>query len=400
MRILFFLFLITISSIGWAVDWQSQFISGLKNGSILVKNGRGQIILEHRAEESFIPASTIKIATAACALHELGPSYHFKTEFFLTPQNILAIKGYGDPLLVSEEISKIAQSLKRKGLHTIQGILLDASYFDSQIVIDGASQSTNPYDALNSALLANFNTIAIKKLKNGKIVSAEAQTPLTPIALQAAKKLRGGTHRINLAFDRNRSVRYVGELLEAFLEREGVKVNGEIVPGPVPEAALLFYTHTNSLPLTEVVRGLLEFSTNLTSNQLFLVMGAEKFGAPATVEKGIRVLTQFLNQQVGWTHFHIEEGSGLSRKNRVTARQMMKLLDYFEPHRDLLPLKDRLFQAKTGTLNGVNTYAGYFSLPNGNDMQFVMLINDQVPYEYKFQMAKKLYENLNKSSGQ
>ncbi len=393
MKILILLLLIA-SSTSWAVDWQKQFIASLKNGSILVKNGQGRIILEHRTDESFIPASTIKIATAACALHELGSHYHFKTEFFLTPQNILAVKGYGDPLLVSEEIVKIAQSLKRKGLSTIEGIVLDASYFDPQIVIDGASQSTNPYDALNSALLANFNTISVKKFKNGKIVSAEAQTPLTPIALQAGKKLRAGTHRINLAFDRDRSIRYVGELLKTFLEKEGVQVNGEITPGVVPQDASLFYTHYNSLPLTEVLRGLLEFSTNLTSNQLFLVMGAKKLGAPATVEKGVRVLTQFLNQQMGWSHFHIEEGSGLSRKNRVTARQMMKLLDYFEPYRDLLPIKDHFFQAKTGTLNGVNTYAGYFSLPNGNDIKFVMLINDQVPYEYKFQLAKKLYDNL------
>ena len=119
-------------------------------------------------------------------------------------------------------------------------------------------------------------------------------------------------------------------------------------------------------------------------------------GGPATVEKGQQVLNGFLKQKLGWKNPNMMEGSGLSRKNRVTAREMMKLLDYFKPYKNLLPLKENKFRAKTGTLTGVNTFAGYMTLSNGKEVQFVLLVNSPVGFNYKFQLANKLYGYLNK----
>lgn len=387
--------LLILSSVSFAADWKSNFIASLHNGGALVKDENGKILFSHRADEHFIPASTIKIATSACALYHLGPYYRFETEFYITPNDKLGVKGYGDPQLISEELMTVAKELKSTGNSGFKGIIVDSSYFSPNIVIDGVSSSSNPYDALNSALLVNFNTINIKKLKNGAVLSAEPQTPLTPLANEMARKLKSGTHRINLANNVARSHRYAGELLAAFLEKEGVVVVNEISEGIIPEESRLILRHQSSLPLTEVVRGLLEFSTNLTANQLFLVMGAKQFGPPATVEKGIQVLSRFLKNEVGWNDFQLAEGSGLSRKTKVTSVQMMNLLEYFKPYRDFLPIHDDFFHAKTGTLNGVNTYAGYFPLSNGNRAKFVIMVNDQVPFNHKFQLAKTLYNYFN-----
>lgn len=394
MRRLFFFFLLFLSSPAFAGDWQAPFIKALKNGGVLVTDENGKTLLEHRADEPFIPASTIKVATAACALHVFGRDYRFATEFYKTEDGDLAVKGYGDPLLLSQELKRIAGVLDAKGVDAVRDIILDDSYFDAHIVIDGVERSNNPYDALNGALLANFNTINIKKFKNGKVVSAEPQTPITPIAEAMAKKLRAGTHRINLGGNPEKARLYVGELLAAFLKEEGVPVTGTIRPGHVPFAAEIIYRHESSKPLKEVIRGMLDFSTNFTANQLFLAMGGRQLGPPATVEKGVSVLKSFLKNNVGWNNFSLAEGSGLSRQTRVTPRQMVALLKYFEANQGLLPIHDKVFLAKTGTLDGANTYVGYFPLPDGDMARFALMVNDPVPFDYKFKLAKMLYNGL------
>lgn len=395
LRWLVVLIILWCPALGIAQDWKAQLLTSLGDGGVYVEDAAGHPLLSHRIDESFVPASTIKVATAACALHLLGAEFRFPTDFFLLADGGLGVKGYGDPVLLSEEFPRIARALHQKGITSINGILLDTSFFSPDIAIDGVERSANPYDALNGAMVANFNTIHVRKLRNGTVESAEPQTPVTPLTIELAKRLPAGTHRINLAGNSERALRYVAELLVAFLEQEGIAVTGGFRHGTLPADVRLGYRHFSSQPLREVLRGLLEFSTNFTANQIFLAMGAQQFGAPATVEKGVKALAQFLRDRVGWRNPQVAEGSGLSRLTRVTPRQMMQLLRYFEPHRALLPVKDQVFSAKTGTLLGANTYVGYFPLQNGTHARFVILVNDQVPFEHKFKIARLLYTGLN-----
>ena len=328
----------------------------------------------------------------------MGRGFRFATDFFLTKDRCLVVKGYGDPFLISEELAVAAKAIKQNGLDEISCMILDTSYFAPDIAIDGTSGTPNPYDALNGALIANFNTVSIHKTGSGpraKIVSAEPQTPLTPLAMETAKNLRPGRQRVNIGRDPLKGARYVGELLTEFLRKEGIVVRGGMQSGLKPDEARLLYRHASSRRLEEILRELLNYSTNFMANQLFLVMGAERFGAPATVEKGQRALEEFLSQKVGWRDFKIFEGAGLSRQNSVTPRQMISLLRYFEPNRDLLPKEEGIFWAKTGTLTGVNTLAGYFPLNgSGRWARFVIFVNDRVPFDYKFRVAKMLYAGL------
>lgn len=383
----------------FAADWKDEFITHLHNGAVYVQDEQGQELLAHRIHDSFMPASIIKLATTAAALKILGEDFRFTTDFYTTPDGALVVKGYGDPMMTSEELAAIADELKEKGVRQVSQIILDDSYFSPHIIIDGIERSSNPYDALNDALLANFSTINIRKLKNGRIESAEPQTPLTRIALEMAKKMRVGSGRVNLAHDRSKAVRYFGELLAAFLQKDNVAVtniSNNIRLGSVPDDAKLIYQHRSSHNLHDVLSGMLEFSNNFTANQIFLSLGAKVYGAPATVEKGVNAVSQFLREDVGWNHFQIAEGSGLSRKNSVTPFEMMQLVRYLEPHKELFPLKDKnQFRAKTGTLNGVNTLAGFMPVDHDGEVRFVIMINDQVPALYKFQMAEMLQRGLN-----
>lgn len=373
-----------------AEAWQQGFKAALKNGGALVVEGSGRTVFAHRAEDHFIPASTIKVATAAAALHHWGRDFRFVTEFYLTGDGRLAVRGLGDPSITSEEFPKIVAGLKQAGVTQITGIFLDDSFFAPGILIDGAGKSTDPYNALNGALVANYNTVFVTRLKNGQVVSAETQTPLTPTAVARAKQLGAGRMRVNLGSHPQWGTRYFGELLAAFLKKGGVTVLGGIELVPVPSSARQVYVHRSSKPLEEVVRGLLEYSTNFMSNQLFLILGASVEGGPATVAKGSAVLTRFLREQVGWQDFTVADGAGLSRQNQVTPKQMLTLLDYFVPNRDLMPAHFGAIYAKTGTLTGVNTLVGYFD--HGNELvKFALLVNAPVPYDYKFQLAKKLY---------
>jgi serine-type D-Ala-D-Ala carboxypeptidase/endopeptidase (penicillin-binding protein 4) len=399
------LFIIAIALYGAssarASEWKSDFTAALKNGGAYVETEDGKVLYDHRSGEHFIPASTLKIATAACAVDTLGRDFRFPTDFFLTKDGRLVVKGYGDPFLVSEEFALIARALADKGLKEVQGIVLDTSYFEPGIVIDGTSGSPNPYDALNGALIANFNTVNIHKMGSGPraaIYSAEPQTPLTPIAQESAKDLPAGEQRINIGQDPRKGARYVGELLTEFLKKEGVVVKGVPEIGEKPEDAKLFYHHLSSRRMEDVLRELLNYSTNFMANQLFLVMGAEKFGAPANVEKGRKVLRTFLSEKIGWKDFEVEEGAGLSRLNSVTPRQMVALLKFFQPHMDLLPREEAAgptFRAKTGTLTGVNSLAGFFPSGDGKAVRFAILVNSPVPFDYKFKLGKMLYEALN-----
>lgn len=378
------------------LSWTTQLQNTLSNnGSFLLEDQTGKTVMAIHADDPLIPASILKLATTACAMLNLGMDFRFQTGFYFASDHTLYVKGFGDPAITSEELDAIAHTLVQHGARQVARIILDGSYFTPGISIDGQSSSANPYDALNSALLVNFNTINVHKSKSGAVESAEPQTPLTAMTLELAKNLKPGTQRINISRTPEPAMLYVGHLLKAFLEGAGAQVGTSISLGHVPTSLAPLYMHRSSRSLERDIRDLLEHSNNLMTNQLFLTMGAEKYGAPATVEKGQRVMQDCMQEKFGWRGFRIVEGSGLSRLNQVTAAQMMRLVHFFEKHIDLLPNKEPPFIAKTGTLNGVSTLAGFFTTPARKLYRFVLILNQPgINYWTKFKVAKIVYDGL------
>ncbi|MEY4667784.1 MAG: hypothetical protein RL518_483 [Pseudomonadota bacterium] len=371
----------------------------LKNGGTRVEREDGTPLIRYRDTEPFVPASILKVATTFCALENLGKDFRFTTSFYRGSGNTLYIKGSGDPSLVSEELNAIAQRIAAL-MPRINRIVIDPTLFSPEIDIDGSSASLNPYDSKVAAFVGNFSSAALTRRKDGTVVSAEPQTPLTPLARQAGQKMKRGTsERINLGHSWQVGTHYGGELLAEFLKRSGATGTFEVTTGTIPSDVSKIYDHRSSKDLAEISQGLLKYSTNFTANQIFLTLGIQKFGAPATVEKGQRAMRECLERKVGWRDFHIEEGSGLSRRNQVTPLQMTQLLQSFEPYRELLNVEDD-FTAKTGSLRGVNTLAGYFSLSPSEQVRFAILVNSDVAHSHKYKVARALRDYLLRQQGE
>jgi D-alanyl-D-alanine carboxypeptidase/D-alanyl-D-alanine-endopeptidase (penicillin-binding protein 4) len=342
------------------------------SGLVLVMDAKGNDLIAQNADKPFVPASVTKIVTAWLAMEVLGGDYRFQTRFYLDDDRVLYVRGGGDPFLISEELAPLAKELvDAVGKEPIKGIVLDASYYPSDLRIPGIEDTDEAYDALNSALAVNFNTIYAVR-KGNRVYSAEKQTPITSLAISQFRA-RGpkGRGRISLTQDPAVSLQYAGELIAAFIERAGGSVKGEISTGSVPESLEPVYVHHQSRTLSEILAQLLLGSNNYIANQIFLEIGAHRLGGHVSLEKSLQVANEMLTANGLADSIHLEEGSGISRGNHFTARGLAKVLDLFAPYADLLHGHDGGAN-KTGTMSGVRTLAGYADTSRHGEVRFVI----------------------------
>ena len=353
------------------------------SGLVLAVDSEGNELVAQNADEPFVPASVTKIVTAWLALKVLGGDYRFETRFYLDDKRVLYIHGGGDPFLISEELAPLATDLVAVvGKQPIKGIVLDASYYPSNLTIPGIEDTNNSYDALNSALAVNFNTIFAVRRGN-KVSSAEKQTPITPLAIaQFQERGPKGSGRISLSQDPAVSLQYAGELIAAFIQRAGGSVKGGISTGTVPEGLEPVYVHRQSRTLSKILAEMLRASNNYIANQVFLEIGGHRLGGPVSLEKSLDVANEMLAAHGLATAIHLEEGSGISRDNHFTARGLAKVLELFAPHSDLLHGHDGGMD-KTGTMDGIRTLAGYADTSNHGRVRFVISLtsNDEMRFQ-------------------
>jgi D-alanyl-D-alanine carboxypeptidase/D-alanyl-D-alanine-endopeptidase (penicillin-binding protein 4) len=363
------------------------------SGLVLVMDEQGNELVAQNADKPFVPASVAKIVTAWLALEVLGADYRFETRFYLDGKRVLYIRGGGDPFLISEELAELAPALVAAiGKQPLSGIVLDASYYPSGIRIPGIEDTDEAYDALNSALAVNFNTI--NAVRKGKTVSsAEPQTPITPLAISQFRG-RGpqGRSRISLTQEPAVGLQYAGELIAAFIERAGGSIKGKISTGAVPGGLEPVYVHRQSRPLSKVLSELLVGSNNYIANQVFLEIGGHRLGGPVSLEKSLKVANEMLAKHGLVESIQLEEGSGISRGNRFTARGLAQLLHLFEPHATLLRRGEGA-RFKTGTFSGVRTLAGYADTSSHGRVRFVIALtsNDGA---MRFRLLKAIQSEL------
>jgi D-alanyl-D-alanine carboxypeptidase/D-alanyl-D-alanine-endopeptidase (penicillin-binding protein 4) len=360
---------------------------------VLVTDAKGKELVSQNIDEPFVPASVAKIVTAWLAMEILGGDYRFETRFYLDDHRVLYVRGGGDPFLVSEELATLATKLVAAiGKKPIAGIVLDASYYPSNLRIPGIEDTDQAYNALNSALAVNFNTVYAVRIGD-KVRSAEKQTPITPLAITQFK-MRGpnGTGRISLSQDPAVSLQYAGELIAAFIERAGGHVKGKISTGTVPERLKPVYVHRQSRPLSKILVELLRISNNYIANQVFLETGAHRFGGPVSLEKSLQVANELLAAHGLVAAIHLEEGSGISRDNRLTARGLAEVLELFAPHADLLHGHDGGMN-KTGTMEGIRTLAGYADTSTHGRVRFVISLTSN-DGEMRFRLLKAIESGL------
>jgi D-alanyl-D-alanine carboxypeptidase/D-alanyl-D-alanine-endopeptidase (penicillin-binding protein 4) len=371
-------FLLCIFLAGGAADLHAASLKELQrligeNDAVLIASPRGEVLFEKNAGKKLIPASTLKIFTSLVALHYLGPEFRFTTEFYLDRDDNLKIKGYGDPLLLSETLREIAIALSPM-LGSFNHLILDDSFFSGQVLVPGATPSYQPYDAVNGALCVNFNTVSFKRV-NRTYVSDEEQTPLLPFVEKriSASSLERG--RIILSHQENEATLYAGHLFKYFLTQAGIKSQGEIRLGHVKQNDdRLIFTHTSPFPVKQSIGKLLEFSNNFIANQLLVACGAKAYGAPGSLDKGVMAASTYAKEVLKTNTLSFAEGSGISRRNELTAAIMLRILNEFESYHHLLRQEGKEF-FKTGTLDGIRTRAGYIADGKGELYRFVVMMN-------------------------
>lgn len=325
------------------------------------------------------PASIIKILSSYYFIKMLGTDFRFYTDFFFDGKN-LYLKGYGDPLFISEEIEKVAiniSKVKRK----FQTFYIDSTFFEKPIVIPGVGSTLRPFDTQNGAVVSNFNTIKVNITRN-QIISGEKQTPITPLSETIARRSRlNGLHRMNIGvlsdcIDFGEI--YTGELITHFLRENNVRIESGVYLKSVPPTAAHIYRHFSSFKLTDVIENLLKYSNNFITNQIGLYICGRNISPPANQSRSIQILYNFLSRNHrDLLNIELKEFSGISWDNLITAKDMNTILNLFEPYKHLLPEKNGFFY-KTGTLTNVRSIAGYYVNENGKQFNIVIMLNDNV----------------------
>lgn len=393
-------------------------------------------LLSHNAGAAFNPASVMKIVTSYAALNRLGPDYVWTTDVWADGpiaegvlNGDLVIKGHGDPALTLERMWLLQRELRAHGIRSIHGdLVLDLSDFDVPPSDPGAfdGEPLALYNAAPAALVANFNATTLRLKPDGGQVIVVPDVALPDVALTSNLVLDDGTTcngwkdavvpEIPDA-DRRAVVlnghypRGCGEQLfslnlfdpaatfalifRGLWTESGGTLSGATVIGHAPASAPLF--EFVSEPLTAALVRLNKYSSNLMARNLFLTLGADAYGVPATPDKGARAVRAVLAQQgISTRKLVLENGAGLSRVERVTARTLNQVLraayrsPLFAEFESALPiaatdgtLKRRFKDSplagrahlKTGTLRDVSALAGYVDTARGRRVGFVMLIN-------------------------
>lgn len=390
-------------------------------------------------ERALNPASTIKLLTTFAALDQLGPAYQWTTEVYADGtlqgdvlNGNLVLKGYGDPRLTLENFWLMLRNLRARGLREIRGdLVLDRGYFQRENAdpADFDNEPTRPYNTPPDALLVNFRALRLQFIPDAekralKIIAEPALAQVqvlnnvtldnepcgdwvsrlkltAPGDSASARLLFSGNYSAACGEkERNYSVlghpQYVHGLFTLLWRELGGTFAGGVRDADTPAGARLLLAHQTQ-SLAEIVRDINKFSNNVMARQLYLALGAMTLGAPATQEKSARSIRQWLAaRQLAFPELVVENGSGLSRNERINAKNLGQLLRAAQRSAVMpefmasLPLvavdgtmKKRLAGAdvagqahiKTGTLSGVRAIAGYVLDAKGRTMIVVCLIN-------------------------
>jgi serine-type D-Ala-D-Ala carboxypeptidase/endopeptidase (penicillin-binding protein 4) len=416
----------------------------MDNVAILVKEvGAREAIIAHNIDKPMNPASVMKLVTTYAGLELLGPAYSWKTDVYVagemrggTLNGDLVFKGSGDPKLTVERFWLILKQLRERGLKTINGdLVLDKTFFGvvetDPSKFDG--ESTRAYNVGPDALLLNFKSVRfqfapaiddksvsispdvkpaqLEIINRTKLIDApcgdwreriknDIQT-VTPTQLQITftgnYPRSCGERAWNISLlDHSR---FIGGVFASMWSDVGgiwKSGKGAVKLAPTPKDAKLILT-SESPALSEVVRDINKFSNNVMARQLFLTLSGETDKQPATTARSLDIVRGWLaRKNIVAPELVIENGSGLSRIERISTSTLAQILDgawrsavmpEFISSLSLVGV-DGTFRRrsrtdivagnahmKSGTLNDVRAIAGYVLASDEKRYIMVMIAN-------------------------
>lgn len=385
----------------------------------------------------YLPASTMKVVTTYSALEILGPDYRWKTAVYAKGsqegdilKGNLIFRGSGDPKFNLESFWVFLRQIRAKGIREIQGdLILDRSAFETRYFDPAAFDNDpfRPYNAGPDALLLNHKVLDVMFKPNGLDGTVSVLTfpemegvTITPPALTDAGTCNGWQKGINLQFsekeatfegvyplscgDQNWFV-YPASMSDSAFFRSvfvslwkelGGTFDGQVKEGGVPDDAQLL-AEWQSPPLSEVIRDVNKYSNNVMARHVLMTAGAKSAEGPASPEKGAFAVRSFLaSRGISINGLYIENGSGLSRVERISPQTMGHILAsaYQSPvmpeFMASLPIAGRdgtLWRSmrqtsvagkahlKTGAIQDVRAIAGYVLAASGERYAVVFIVN-------------------------
>lgn len=411
-------------------------LRGGVTGAVVVRVRDGKTLYEHDADLRLLPASNRKLFTAAAALGVLGDDWTYKTQIIAhakpDAQGVLhgdvALIGAGDGALTTADMDDLAAQMAKGGM---RGFVGDFTV-DSLLFTDGPYGFGWEWDDLSDE---EFPVLASLEVNDGDIhvhvapsrpgsralvsqmpplgfstvlnftYTVPAGAPNTCVAARAygdTRIIASGNLPMGASLDQNVPVAdpadYALYVLTSFLLPHGIEGHGSLPlpPGYLTAPPVVLATHV-SLPMAQYLPLMMKLSDNLIAECLVRTLGAIK-GKGGTYEAGHALETPFFQSLgVDTTALDLRDGSGVSRRNFVTARAVGQLLlgmsrrTDFKAYYDALPiagvdgtLKTRMtgtraagnVHAKTGTLSQARALSGYVTGPNGDLYAFSLLMNN------------------------
>ena len=395
------------------------------------------------ADVSMNPASTMKLVTTYAALEMLGPTHQWKTEFYTdgtlnngTLQGNLYLKGGGDPKLNMEKLWLLMRDLRANGVQQVTGdLILDRSFFEQPQLPafnDDGNDKNKPFLVKPDALMVNLKALRFIARNDAGKVLISVEPPIASIRVDNQVKALNskqctGDVRYNPVQQADGTVlvtvsgqladgcnsqtylslldhaTYTAGAVRAIWKELGGTIQGQDRQASVPKNAKLL-ARAYSPDLAEIIRDINKYSNNTMAQQLFLSLGAQfRNDADGDDAKAAqRVIRQWLAKKgITAPHLIMENGSGLSRAERVSAREMAQMLQaawnspYAAEFISSMPIagKDGTMRKrlkttamngqahiKTGTLNTVRAISGFSRDQNGNTWAVVAILNDPRPW--------------------
>ena len=409
--------------------------------------GAPQPEIAFNADAGMNPASVMKLVTTYAGLEILGPAYSWQTILYAHGKIIdgvlhgdLVIKGYGDPKLDLENFWLLIHRLRQTGLHEISGdLILDHTYYDIPKDDPGAfdGQPYRTYNIIPEALLVNYRSTALHFMPDTERNAVRVVIDPIPDSLVLVNNLKLSNRAcvgdwrnfIDIDIQTNQdegnsilvalngsfssqcdkrsyllglhdSATYTRDLFKRLWSQQGGVFRGDVVITETPSGLTHIKTY-HSPPLAEIIRGINKFSNNIAARQLYLTLGTagstSRSRSPATLNKSEHALKQWLaSKQLFFPELVVENGSGLSRKERISARNMGQLLlaafdsPVMPEFISSMPIaavdgtmRNRMADSsvkglahmKTGTLNNVRALAGYMLDNSGQRVVVVVFVN-------------------------
>jgi len=396
----------------------------------------GDTLYTRNINQSLVPASTLKVLTAEAALIFLKPEYRFATHLLTDAKKIkngvlqgnLYVVLNGDPTLTYSDLLELMDNLKSQQIQAVAGnVYIDNTAYDQSFYGPGWEWKDKSYcyAAPISASIINHNCLPFKVTPSkvsGRTAQVETSsrffyprirnsvvtksTHTRACSLHLSSSLSGGLE-IDGCMPKGQTAwgvsyvvtdvpEYNRALFKGVLNQLGVKVYGTVTFGTAPRDLSMIALHA-SKPLSDLINEMLKKSDNVIAGALFKKIGQLYTHRPGSWENGSIAVSQILSRHAGVDilGLRILDGSGLSAANLAKPAQMMQVLNYAyhqESFSDAfitaLPiagvdgtLKHRMgniarkVRAKTGTISGVVSLAGYAISADKEPLAFVIMIN-------------------------